>query len=243
MLLQELYSAKSGVHEVYHWTSAEYLRKILEQDVIDVGASTHKLNGKTLRGVSLTRDPFFNIENTYAVSGRKPWRIGLDYQKLRHNLRVIPIRDEYLRNKPRGVRAKEELRMGFLGQVYGHDYKSHDEAEEFALGPIPLSKCISSIAFEDQYLDFTCDPQDVENDPNWIEEELDMDVADILMLWGLVQELHPEYMNYFKRKFPRFRAPTVYMHNHVPLMVVDRETGTQVPFTKRYGWCLPETIK
>lgn len=242
MLLQELYSAKSGVHEVYHWTSAEYLRQIIDQDQINIGASTHQLNGKTLHGVSLTRNPFFDIQNTFAVSGRKSWRIGLDYQKLRHNIRVIPIRDEYLRNKPAGVRAKQEIRAGIFGQVLGHEHVSHDESEEFALGDINLSRYMTSIAFEDQFVDFTCDPRDVQDDPQYLEDEYGYEVEDILMLWGLVQELHPEFMNYFKRKYPKFRAPTVYLHNHVPLRVINREYGTQTDFTQHYRWVLPETI-
>jgi hypothetical protein len=219
---------KSGVHEVYHWTSAEYLRKIIQSDQIELGASTHMLNGKKLHGVSLTRNPFLDLANTYAVSGRKPWRIGLDYQKLRQNIRVIPIRDEYLRSKVKGERYKQA--------TYGKYYtmKSHDESEEFALAPINLSRYITSIGFDDSCMDFTIDPKDVQN--GHLDDDFERD--DMLVLYSLVQELYPDFMQYWKRKYPKFKAPSLYLHNHVPMYVINRDYGTQTTFDEYYAWTL-----
>src|SRR4051812_41798667 len=116
--------------QIYHWTDADSLRKILQDGHLQAGASKHNLDGKTLEGVSLSRNAFFDISHTYAISGIKAWRLGFSLQRLKHDHRVIPIRDEPYRDMPRQGRG---ARPDIFGSKYDLKQKenSSDEMEEF----------------------------------------------------------------------------------------------------------------
>ncbi|MBW7002752.1 hypothetical protein KXT39_24040, partial [Salmonella enterica subsp. enterica serovar Weltevreden] len=85
-------------------------------------------NGQKVAGVSLARNPFFDISSTYAISGIKAWRIGFNVQKLRYDHKVQPVRDEYLHGVPR----QQTIRANSLT----NKKVSSDETEEFVTGDI-----------------------------------------------------------------------------------------------------------
>lgn len=140
--------------ELYHWTTAENLREIMRTGVLH-GNTTHTLNGKEVEGVSLSRNPFFDISNTYAIGGIKAWRIGFNFQKLRYDHKIQPVRDDYLRAIPRqlSINSNPIIRKKV----------SSDEMEEFVAGDIfPLWRYVSSIAVEDRHIDVDFHPRETE---------------------------------------------------------------------------------
>lgn len=199
-----------GVREgtVYHWTTAASLMRILADDMISVGSSTHNIDGKTLSGVSVTRDAFLDLSQTYAVSGRKVWRIGLSLDRLRHNLRVMPVRDEYLRNKPRGATIKQRAGMSDFYQS-----SSSDEREEFVIGNIgPLSRYITSVAVLEDSVDPTVTPWEFDKDPDYYESEYDMDRDDQIALFAIMAQANPAMYTKVAKREPlsqRFDWPEV----------------------------------
>lgn len=209
---------QNGIHEVYHWTSAERLIRILNDARIETGASTHNLGGKTLHGVSVTRDAFLDLTNTYAVSGRKAWRIGLDYNKLRERLRVLPIRDEYLRDKP--MRGVSRRGTDIFGRGGYQQSVSSDEAEEFVLGDIPLDY-FTSIAVEDAHVDVTAHPRDIDEDPEYYAEEFDLEGEDAHLFFSIVAILQPDIFRYMTRRKP---------YRPLPILYPDTLAGDPVPF-------------
>lgn len=217
--------------EVYHFTSADGLRNILKHDVISIGASKHVLGDRELYGVSTTRNPFFNIENTYAISGKKAWRIGLDYRKLKQRFKVIPIRDEYLRALPRGVRKKSKL----FGNHYTH--VGHDENEEFVIGDItPLSNYITSIAVEDNFVDLTLHPNEYRKDADYYEEEYQIEGDDQYLLFDILSSMYEGEM---EKIIVHPRHGVYHPHhitmNRVPFYFIDRDSHQSIPVETRFG--------
>jgi hypothetical protein len=213
--------------EVYHFTSAEYLIKILQSDCIEVGASPHKLNGQTLEGVSVTRNKFFDISNTYAVSGKKPWRIGLDYRKLRQRFKVEPVRDEYLRTKPKSVVRKTGL--GLFGRSYDERVSS-DESEEFVLGSIqPLGKYITSISVEETAVDASVHPYALDDDPEYYEGEHEIEGVDQHLFFSILSQTNPELFGKLSAKLNlKPYVARIGMDYDVPLQLIYRDPNQVV---------------
>ena len=242
MQLWDLFEAVNhSTMEVYHFTTTKGMRSILEHDVIEMGASKHELGGRTLSGVSVTRNAFFNIQSTYAVGGAKPWRIGLDYRKLRQNLRVIPIRDEYLRSVPRQKQVKQRA------DAFG-DYTyttSSDEMEEFVLGKIELSRYITSIAVEDESADFSVHPNDILKDAAYYLEEFGLKKADAILAYDILASV--DYDNFHKiSSHPRHGTyePREYMAlPQIPFNLIDRGSGRSTPVVKAYSYYFEEQPK
>lgn len=232
--LDELVNAPD--QEIYHWTNAEYLRRILHDGHLKAGASTHKINGQTFEGVSMSRNKFFDITHTYAVSGIKAWRLGFNLQRLKSDHRVIPIRDEYLRNVPRqGQGAKPDL----FGSKY--DLKtpatSSDEMEEFVIGDIyPIWHYLTSIAVEDRHIDVDYTPDETEN---WDYEEFDngvggMSQEDQEMLFDLLAGSVFGKAG-FKKAFGKDARHAVRVPETVPFLVIDRESHQILPAREVFG--------
>ena len=225
--------------EVFHYTSAENLRAILTSDRIETGASKHEVGDQTLYGVSTTRNRHFDISNTYAVSGKKSWRIGLDYRKLRERFRVMPIRDEYLRKVPRGKRTKQQNSLGLFGPRYSQ-LVSSDEMEEFVLGDIaPLSRFITSIAVEDAAVDISLHPHAYARDQEEYEEDFEIEGPDQYLVFDILASLHPEFFNKLSvsNRYGTYEAQFVPIP-HVPFFFIDRDYHRDVPAEKALAWLL-----
>jgi hypothetical protein len=138
---------------LYHFTSGENLRKILEEDQIR-GNTIHD----GLYGVSLTRDRNLNLMKSYAISGQKPYRLGLDRAKLAQRCRIIPYRDEYLRERHKAVRYK----CPTLSRInYCDVWTDTNESEEFLIGDMrPLLGYLVEIAVDSLNI---IDDMEVEN--------------------------------------------------------------------------------
>ena len=217
MLITDLFDGVSST-EIYHWTDADGLRKILGDDCIDLGASTHHIGDKTLYGVSCSRNPYFDIQQTYAIAGRKAWRIGLDYRKLRTRFRVIPIRDERYRHIPKT-------------KIFHHPMRGEemsDESEEFVLGAItPLSRFITSLAVEDQHVDPTMHPLDSD------QSDYDPHSGDQVLLFDILASEHPEMLNAHRERGDRVQWNHINLPD-VPLMCIQRDVPRVIPF--RQAW-------
>lgn len=227
-------SSRSNM-EVYHWTDTEGMIRILHDGQINLGASTHTLNGKTLHGVSITRDAFLDLSHTYAVSGKKPWRIGLNYERLRQSYRVVPIRDDYLRNRPRGVWGKRKHRGGYV------EHLPHDEMEEFVLSDIaPLDRFVTSIAVEHRWIDGTVHPGEVSSDPDYFEEEFDINDEDQRLLFSILKESNPELFEKLMAQFkPRpWRPMMVFWPDDAQLKILDRSPHMVRPIEDAWAWIL-----
>jgi hypothetical protein len=225
----------TGIHEVYHWTSAENLVRILNEGQINVGASKHELGGKTLHGVSVTRDGWLDLSNTYAISGRKAWRIGLDYNKLRQRNRVLPIRDEYLRGKP--MRTTQAVGSDIFGRGGYKQTVSSDEAEEFVLNDISLSY-MTSLAVEDRFVDVTAHPESMAEDPEYY-EDFDLEHEDGALFFSLLAHLHPDIFALLTKRRP-FRPQMVETQDvaSVPFLMLMREPHREVPVRESLQWII-----
>lgn len=152
--------------ELYHWTDAESLRQIMRTGILQ-GHTEHTINGQKVAGVSLARNPFFDISSTYAISGIKAWRIGFNVQKLRYDHKVQPVRDEYLHGVPR----QQTIRANSLT----NKKVSSDETEEFVTGDIyPIWHYVTSLAIEDRHIDVDYHPRET---AEWDYEEFDNGVG------------------------------------------------------------------
>jgi hypothetical protein len=211
MLLRELFSNVKA-HEVYHWTDADSMRKILHQQMIRVGACTHKINGETVFGISVSRNQYFDIEHTYAVSGRKAWRIGLDYNRLRQRFKIIPVRDSRYQN----IEKTKMFQHPMLGQTYS------DESEEYILNDVPLSY-VTSVAVEDRWLDPYIHPQDAyaNGTVEWEDQQLLMDI--------LATE-HPEMLNSHRDDHRALSTEHIELPHGVPLLCIQRDVPRVIPF-------------
>ncbi len=216
--------------EVYHWTSAENLIKILRDDQIDVGAATHQINGHTVSGVSLTRNAFFDMSKTYAISGRKAWRIGLDYRKLRHRYKVVPIRDDYLQVFPRGTNP------------------ASDEMEEFVLSDITnLTSFVTSIGVDHECIDPMTHPWEMANDPDYFEEDFGIESMDQQVFFSLAREAYPELYAEIveKAKHKKMHGWRPYMleyPEHARFYIIDRNYHRSIPVREIYDRIIgPET--
>ena len=152
--------------EIYHWTNAESLRAIMRSGVLS-GTTEHVINGQKVVGVSMARNPFFDILNTYAISGIKAWRIGFNFQKLRYDHKIQPVRDEPYHDIPR--------QKSIQGHYLSKKTVSSDETEEFVTGDIyPIWHYVTSIAIEDRHIDIDYHPRETEE---WDYEEFDNGVG------------------------------------------------------------------
>jgi hypothetical protein len=146
MRIDEIINAPDQL--IYHFTSGDHLRRMLKTNRIKCGASTHVVHGtlkrdeegryqlvdgKEVSGVSLTRDRSLDLLKTYAVAGQKPFRIGLNYTKLRQNYRIVPVRDIRYFN----IHKAEQVYNAFISRMnYGPTHTDSNEAEEYAIGDI-----------------------------------------------------------------------------------------------------------
>ena len=152
--------------ELYHWTDAESLRQIMRSGVLH-GNTEHTINGQKVAGVSMARNPFFDISSTYAISGIKAWRIGFNFQKLRYDHKIQPVRDDYLHDVPRQQTIK--------AHALTNKKVSSDETEEFITGDIfPIWTYVTSIAIEDRHIDVDYHPRET---AEWDYEEFDNGVG------------------------------------------------------------------
>jgi hypothetical protein len=209
--------------ELYHFTNTDGLYNILMSESLS-GDTQHNIGGKSIRGSSLTRNRFFDISNTYAVAGIKSWRLGLDYNKLRNRYKILPIRDEYLRKRPRGVMAK-----GIYGKI------SSDEMEEFVIGGITdLTQYITSLAVEDESVDISLHPRDlVDNSEDY--EHDDFNIRRQQMLYEITTAISPEMERWtettsFGGWYSSLDIPAV------PFYFIDRHSRREVPLSERVKW-------
>lgn len=152
--------------ELYHWTDAESLRQIMRSGVLH-GHTEHEINGQKVAGVSMARNPFFDISSTYAISGIKAWRIGFNFQKLRYDHKIQPVRDDYLHGVPRQQSIKAHALINKM--------VSSDETEEFVTGDIfPIWSYVTSIAIEDRHIDVDYHPRET---AEWEYDEFDNGVG------------------------------------------------------------------
>lgn len=152
--------------ELYHWTDAESLRQIMRTGHLQ-GHTEHTINGQTVAGVSMARNPFFDISATYAISGIKAWRIGFNYQRLRYDHKIQPVRDDYLQSVPRQTSIQAHALI--------NKKVSSDETEEFVTGDIfPIWNYVTSIAIEDRHIDVDYHPRET---AEWEYEEFDNGVG------------------------------------------------------------------
>lgn len=201
--------------EFYHWTDAESLRQIMRSGVLH-GNTEHTINGQKVAGVSMARNPFFDISSTYAISGIKAWRIGFNFQKLRYDHKIQPVRDDYLRDVPRQQTIK--------AHALTNKKVSSDETEEFVTGDIfPIWTYVTSIAIEDRHIDVDYHPRET---AEWDYEEFDNGVG------GMSQEDQELLFDilagtYFgadgmHRAFQDERPLAIKIP--VPLKIIDRDT-------------------
>lgn len=214
--------------EVYHWTNAANLRRMFKQNVVR-GTTTHEIDGRSINGVSLSRNPFFDIQQTYAIAGYKPWRIGFSLQKLRYDHKVMPIRDEQYRELARGRRKKQNVTLGFLGPSMGTKYISSDESEEFCVGDIyPMFHYMTSIAVEADNIDPQMHPRDMDDDEDY--DPISKSDQHLLFdfyagtLFGMAK---------YKEVWGKRRNSAIRLN--VPLLVIDRDTHTVQPFAEVWG--------
>ena len=215
--------------ELYHWTDAESLRQIMRSGVLN-GHTEHQINGQKIAGVSMARNPFFDISSTYAISGIKAWRIGFNYQKLRYDHKIQPVRDDYLHDVPR----QQTIRANTLT----NRKVSSDETEEFVTGDIfPIWNYVTSIAIEDRHIDVDYHPRET---AEWEYEEFDNGVG------GMSQEDQELLFDilagtYFgadgvRRAFKEERPLAINIP--VPLKIIDRDThrilDAKAVFKKRF---------
>ena len=222
--------------EIYHWTNAESLRRILHDGHLKAGASTHNLGGKKLEGVSMSRNPFFDITNTYAVSGIKAWRLGFNLQRLKYDHRVIPIRDEYLRGTPRQGAGRQPDPFGSK-----YDLKapraSSDETEEFVIGDIyPIWHYFTSIAVEDRHIDVDYTPDETEE---WDYDDFDngvggMSQEDQEMLFDLLAGSVFGKAG-FEQAFGRSARGAIRLPKGTPFYVIDRDSHRAFPAQKVFA--------
>jgi hypothetical protein len=148
--------------QVYHWTTADALRMIFKTQTI-TGRTPHTINDATVQGVSLTRNAFFDIQDTYARGGIKAWRIGFSLQRLKHNHKVVPMRYAPYRNKPRNQTYREPIDT--IAGTLGMRDVSSDESEEFLIGDLTnIWKYVTSISVEMRHVDVTMHPSQVDWD-------------------------------------------------------------------------------
>lgn len=231
--------------ELYHWTNAEYLQQIIRSDVVK-GSTTHKINGKAVRGVSLSRNPFFDIQDTYQVAGTKAWRLGFNYQRLRADHRVIPMRDDQYRDIPRGKRRQEKLFYGMSFTPVGIHMASSDESEEFVVGDIyPVWHYLTSIAVEDRHVDLSMHPNEMEDEDESTEmARQTVTKADQHMLYDLVAGTifgrSPAYKAWSTTG--KHRSSAIRLPSHVRFLTVDRSTHRVHDFRDFYkhGFDLPD---
>ena len=201
--------------EFYHWTDAESLRQIMRSGVLH-GNTEHTINGQKVAGVSMARNPFFDISSTYAISGIKAWRIGFNFQKLRYDHKIQPVRDDYLHGVPRQQSIKAHALINKM--------VSSDETEEFVTGDIfPIWNYVTSIAIEDRHIDVDYHPRET---AEWDYEEFDNGVG------GMSQEDQELLFDilagtYFgadgmHRAFQDERPLAIKIP--VPLKIIDRDT-------------------
>lgn len=245
----------SSTEEIYHWATTESMLGILQSGMIN-SDTTHSINGRTLTGVSFTRDAYLDLSNTYAVGGRRPWRIGMNLRAINNRYKVMPIRDEYLRKVPRGDLKTVQNGMGMFGTKY-EEKVSSDECEEFVLGSIPLKGFISSIAVEDQWVDATVHPGKIAADADYYSDNFEIESADHDVLFGMLTQCFPEFMEVLlspSTKFakdqkkhmwsaPRFSYPKLPNGGMVPLLLLYRDSYAVKLFKDVYKWVLDKAKK
>ena len=154
--LDELVNAPQ--QEIYHWTNAKGLRQILSSSTL-VGNTDHDIAGKQVSGVSFSRNPFFDIQHTYAINGDRAWRIGVNVQRLRADHKLVPIRYGPYRDiaRQRSISNASFLKPDFI------DFSkttSSDEMEEFCYGDVhPIWHYMSSLAVEARHIDVELHPE------------------------------------------------------------------------------------
>lgn len=255
MRLDELVNAPDL--EVYHWTSAPAMNHIIRNNLIKANTE-HELNGKTYTGVSLTRNPLFDIQHTYVIGGAKAWRIGLNLRKLKADHKVFPIRYKPYRDIPRSKTIKSG---SFLGNdLIGFHDTSSDESEEFCVGDIfPIWNYISSIAVEMRNVSIDTHPSETSI---WEPEDFtdgdgsfgsaysqaDQDLLFDIMV-GTFYGQEP-YKNIWARYGAKTRKSAIRLPDNIPFNVIDRETNRAYPFKQvakaeleRYNLAPPEEPK
>ncbi|MFA5490861.1 MAG: hypothetical protein WC284_16900 [Candidimonas sp.] len=145
---------------LYHFTSGDSLRKIINEDMLE-DRTTHEIDGEIFDGVSLTRDHNLNLLATYAVSGHKPFRLGLDRDKLKQKYKIIPIRDK---NYQKFHKAKTH-KSNYLSNIMMHDViVPVNESEEFVVGSInPLTRYWKELVVDPNFIDIIINHNDGED--------------------------------------------------------------------------------
>jgi hypothetical protein len=219
MRIDELVNAPDA--QVYHWTNSETLATIFRTNVIR-GDTEHRLDGQKLRGVSTSRNLFFDIQDTYAVGGIKPWCIGLNLQRLRYDHRVLPVRDEQYRGLRRNDTTPEPIRFGF--QKVGTHAASSDEREEFIVGDVyPFWHYVQSLAVEERHIDITSLPGDMDEDGDLVlHTRSSVRHEDQQMLWRLVAGSIYGRGPWQKAMMEPMIKDAFRLPAHVPLLLIDR---------------------
>lgn len=163
MRLDELVNAPNM--ELYHFTDTSSFRKIIAREII-----------KGEPSISLTRNRFFDISTTYMVAGPKPWRIGLNYQKLKRDYKITPFRDYYLRSTSK---TKSKISLDHIDRVLPNEFEERIEGDIF-----PLFHYMSSLGIDkrliqpylhpkyfENYASLTSDEIPYEVETNWQEEQ------------------------------------------------------------------------
>lgn len=241
MLLNEIFKLDELVNapdqEVYHWTDARSLFKMWRMNVIKA-QTVHELDGRTYQGVSLSRNPMFDIQHTYAVGGIKAWRIGINLRKLKADYKVFPIRYEPYRKIPRQKTIKGGSFAG--GDLVGFVPQSSDEAEEFCVGDIyPLWHYMSSLAVEMRHVALDTHPVEMNN---WSDDDFeggdgtfgsaytkeDQNLLFDIMV-GTFYGQGP-YQQAWAKYGAKRRKSALRLPDNFPFYVIDRERGRSIPF-------------
>lgn len=231
--MRDLIDLAEGVNPsvLYHFTDSAGLERILSEDRLASGAKAHTVNGKETYGISVTRDRYLDLQNTYAVAGKKCWRIGLDQAELARRYRITPVRDDYLQDKPRGERGERDARIGFFSLGYKERF-SHDEMEEFIVCDEieNISDYIVSLAVEDRWVDIDMTPHDA-----WLSDDGEVDHEDQDVFLSVIHHLDPEV--YDRMRAARGHQPKMLHCPDVPFTFLVRDPYSEnpvLPLLRRY---------
>lgn len=156
---------------LYHWTDKTALTMMMNYNIVvarhefllggdrlsgrvdptDVwstssfGAYRSQKDRRTVKGTSMTRNPWLDLKTTYAVGGDKPFRIGFNQRRLQADHQIIPFRDWYLRKHAPVTRRRDPVTKQIV---------LPDESEEIVVGDIrPFWHYVDEIAFDRAVLD------------------------------------------------------------------------------------------
>jgi hypothetical protein len=121
---------------LYHFTTADGLQAILSSNRL-LANTTHIVNQRMIRGISLTRNRNFVYETN------KPFRLAIEARTLRQRYRILPVRAGEVQHIHKADQQNDQ---------YGN------EAEEFVIGPVAdVDRYLRGIAARTDLLPLTFD--------------------------------------------------------------------------------------